>query len=162
MHEALELAEKLNNAKAYRVRDWQSFHHEIPEKPGAYKFTDSDGFRVYVGETKKSLRERLRHQIYPARRLPWSWSNPPPKSICSQRNLLNNVLKDLNDGRPLWWPDGEINRSDQDTIDLLNDAFRRIDELMVRWVSCPDGKMAKRVEHLANRCALDNRCARRA
>ncbi len=67
MNEAKERARKLNHAKAYKVQDWWSFHHTIPEEPGAYKFTDPDGFRVYVGQSPTNLRKRLRSQVFPAR-----------------------------------------------------------------------------------------------
>ena len=66
MNEAKERARKLNHAKAYKVQDWWSFHHTIPEEPGAYKFTDPDGFRVYVGQSPTNLRKRLRSQVFPS------------------------------------------------------------------------------------------------
>ncbi|MDE2872738.1 MAG: hypothetical protein OXQ94_13745 [Gemmatimonadota bacterium] len=41
--------------------------------------------------------------------------------------------------------------------EALNEAFRAIDELCVRWVECR-AEIRKRVEHLAGRCAFDPRC----
>ena len=162
MSEARKLVRKLNRAEEYKVRDWPKYHHAITQEPGAYRFTDADGFRVYVGESRTNLRARLRFQIRPATfGHRWTLSDPPPKGICRGRNLLNNVLKDQNDGRPFTKPHSVIDPDDQTTIDALNRAFRYMSELVVQWVRCPDGDMAKRVEHLASRCALDDRCAHR-
>lgn len=87
------------------MRDWNAFVHEIPPKPGAYRFTGADGLRVYVGETDKSLRERLRKQVMPARiGKRWTLRHPPPAGVCRSRNLLGNVLKDQRDGRRLAKP----------------------------------------------------------
>ena len=151
------LVRKLQAAKAHRVRDWYDFQHLIPKTPGAYRFTDPDGLRVYVGEAE-NLHNRLSKQIMPHRRgIPWTLERPPPLTVCQARNLLNNVLKDQRDGRELVPPHARIDPGDPAAIEALNEAFRAIDELGVQWVECPV-EIRKRVEHLAGRCALDLRC----
>ena len=159
--EALALVRKLQAAKAYPVRDWYDFEILIPKTPGAYRFTDPDGLRVYVGEAEKNLRDRLSKQIMPHRRgRPWTLERPPPRGICSGRNLLNNVLKDQRDGRELVRPHAKIDPADQTVIKALNEAFRAIDELRMQWVEC-GAEIRKRVEHLAGRCAFDPWCTHR-
>lgn len=158
VREALALVRKLQAAKAYPVRDWYDFEHLIPETPGAYRFTDSRGLRVYVGEAAKNLRSRLSKQVMPSRfGRPWTLERPPPLSVCTGRNLLNNVLKDQRDGRELVRPHGSVDAGDPAAIEALNEAFRAIDELCVQWVACPP-EIRKRVEHLAGRCTFDLRC----
>lgn len=156
--EALALVRKLQAAKPYPVRDWYDFEHLIPATPGAYRFTDRDGLRVYVGKAKR-LRDRLSRQVMP-RRLgkPWTSERPPPRGVCTKRNLLINVLKDQRDGRELVRAHANIDQGDPSAIEALNTAFRTIDGLAVQWVECP-ADMRKRVEHLAGRCVFDRRCA---
>ena len=157
--EALALVRKLQTAKAYPVREWYDFEHLIPKTPGAYRFTDPDGLRVYVGEAEKSLRNRLSKQVMPHRfGRPWTLERPPPRGVCTSRNLLNNVLKDQRDGRALVEPFANIDQGDPGAIEALNRAFHTIDGLAVQWVKCP-ADMRKRVEHLAGRCVFDRRCA---
>ena len=156
--EALALVWKLQAAKAYPVRDWYHFEHQVPNTPGAYRFTDPDGLRVYVGEAEKDLRNRLSKQVMPHRLgKPWSLERPPPISVCTGRNLLNNVLKDQRDGRELVRAHAKIDPGDPVAIEALNAAFRTIDGLAVQWIVCP-ADMRKRVEHLAGRCVFDRRC----
>ena len=155
----MALVQKLQAAKVYQVRDWYAFEHLIPATPGAYRFTGADGLRVYVGETDKSLRERLGKQVMRGRiGKPWTLERRPPAGVCQSRNLLNNVLKDQRDGRPLAKPpEYTIDPGDPTVIEALNAAFRTIDGLAVQWVECPVD-MRKRVEHLADRCVFDGRC----
>lgn len=155
----MALVQKLQAARAYQVRDWNAFVHEIPPKPGAYRFTGADGLRVYVGETDKSLRERLRKQVMPARiGKRWTLRHPPPAGVCRSRNLLGNVLKDQRDGRRLAKPpEYTIDTGDVTVIEALNAAFHTIDGLTVQWVGCPVD-LTERVEHLADRCIFDRRC----
>ena len=111
--EALALVWKLQAAKAYPVRDWYHFEHQVPNTPGAYRFTDPDGLRVYVGEAEKDLRNRLSKQVMPHRLgKPWSLERPPPLSVCTGRNLLNNVLKDLRPRIPPNRPQNAENRGE--------------------------------------------------
>jgi len=146
---AIELAAQLRAAERFRVRDWPAFGHTIPAVPGAYRFTDPGGVQIYVGETtrKGGLRQRLRDQVK-AQRFGRVWR--PPRSVCAGANLLNNVLKDRRDGRPLVKPFGSIDPQDPHTVRLLEEAFQAIDGLYVQWVECP-ADMTERVEHMACR-----------
>ena len=158
MGEALSFVRALQGAKPYPVRSWYTFERLIPRKPGAYRFTDGRGVRVYVGEAAR-LRERLRYQIMPSRyeKAPWTLDNPAPRGVCRGRNLLNTVLRDQRDGLNLFDSEGNIDQADPAVLETLNRAFRRIDGLAVQWIECPPD-LRKRVEELAARCILDPSC----
>lgn len=79
---------------------------------------------MYIG-VAASPRDRLAKQVMPSRiGHPWTLDHPPPATVCTGRNLLNTVLKDQRDGRPLIKCFGKIDTRNSDAIEALNAGFR--------------------------------------
>ena len=148
---AKEIAHALEHADAFAVKRWDEYEGKIPTDPGIYMFSEGNK-RLYVGSGTGAggVRGRLHHQIYPiriGRYTPenggWTMENQPPQRVRDARNLLFHVLDD--NPRPApdppWW-----NRQD---IEALNQGFRRIHGMRVRWAKAPDRDVALRAEHCA-------------
>ncbi|MDE2879647.1 hypothetical protein [Candidatus Palauibacter soopunensis] len=144
MNVAKEIAEALKDAEEYPVRDWDAL--KIAKEPGIYMFCEG-GRQLYVGSAtgQAGIEGRLRRQVRPKGIEDYSWTpeNPPPKGVRDARNLLFHVLVD-DYGRapkPPW--------ENAEDITALNNAFKRIHGMAVRWVKCPDKDTAIRAEHCA-------------
>jgi len=158
LHDAKKMANALNDAEEYPVRDWDAL--KIPKKHGIYMFSEG-GRRLSIGSATGSsgIRGRLHTQVYPTRihpkEGPWTVENPPPKSVRDARNLLFHVLVEDNNGhapKPArespWWPKKE-------DIGTLNKAFERIHKMTVRWVAAPqDNPDPKNTAIRAEHCAI--------
>ena len=138
------MADALNDAEEYAVRDWSK--HQFPKKPGIYLFSEGSR-RLYVGSATGSagIEGRLRHHVRPKGIEDYSWTpqSPPPHRVRDARNLLFHVLEEDygHAPKPPW--------ENAEDIAVLNEAFKRIHGMTVRWVECPDKDTAIRAEHCA-------------
>jgi len=142
LNDAKKMANALNDAEEYPVRDWSE--HEIPREPGIYMFSEG-GRRLYVGSATGlyGIEGRLRHHVRPKGIDDYSWTleNPPPERVRDARNLLFHVLVEDYGHAPMPpWDKAE-------DITALNSGFERIHGMTVRWVECPNKDTAIRAEH---------------